>query len=139
MISPVTASTTTTPFAGPVVIDTDLVQVLLRLRVAQQNEQGRIGDALHVVSVLRLLERPERLREQHERLAEGNVLVQLLEAIFQLVVLDEVGAAGGDDQIGRQIESDVLFHTPVEENGAANLAPCHAVIDRAPERRALGA
>ena len=42
----------------------DLAQVALRLLVAQQHQQGRVGDALHRAAVLRLRERTERLREQ---------------------------------------------------------------------------
>jgi hypothetical protein len=75
-------------------------EVPLGLRVAQEDAATPRGDALHRQLAIGARERPHRLREEEGRPPQCLRREELVGLGGEVVVLHEVGAAGGDHDVG---------------------------------------
>src|SRR3569832_2787 len=61
--------------------------------VTQQDERGPIEDRTEFLAIVAFLERAERLREEDRVLAQDRIDTELIEPLFEIVILDEIGSA----------------------------------------------
>ncbi|AWM29203.1 hypothetical protein AOX55_00006428 (plasmid) [Sinorhizobium fredii CCBAU 25509] len=97
----------------------EIEHMVARTNVAQQDQRTAGEDRRQVPAVVGLREGTERLREEDRLLAKHLGELELVDAPFERIVFDEIGAAGGDHHIGVLIERQALAvrvaeETPVE-------------------------
>ncbi|AWI60060.1 hypothetical protein AB395_00004883 (plasmid) [Sinorhizobium fredii CCBAU 45436] len=104
----------------------EIEHIVARTNVAQQDQRTAGEDRRQVPAVVGLREGTERLREEDRLLAEHLGKLELVDAPFERIVFDEIGAAGGDHHIGVLVERQALSvriaeETPVEIVAAAEV------------------
>ncbi|ESX17359.1 hypothetical protein X767_25740 [Mesorhizobium sp. LSJC264A00] len=75
--------------------------------VAQQDERAAVKDRAELLAVVTFVERTEGLREEDRIFAKYGIEPELIEASFEIVVLDEIGSPCGDHhvRVGVDIET----------------------------------
>ncbi|APG94223.1 hypothetical protein SAMCFNEI73_pC0502 (plasmid) [Sinorhizobium americanum] len=107
----------------------EIEDVVARTDVAQQDQRASGENRRQVAAVVGLSEGSERLGEEDRLLAEHLGKLELVDAPLERIVLDEIGAAGGDHHIGIPVERQALAvrvaeETAVEIVAAAEMTQC---------------
>ena len=102
--------------------------VIFGALVAQQDEWAPIEDWAQFAPIVRFLERTKGLREEHGVLAEDRIQAKLVQAPFKIIVLNQIGAACRDHEIGFLIDIQTASICSAEEDASES-----AVLAKLPQ------